>query len=602
VEDGLNSANFNSGMNRDRSADSLSSALDKFASDLERQFQEAEGEFIKMGSQLQDFRERSREISEKATGIIGRMTGEELSLAIDNLNRLVKAGAPEKGSIFGAAGLSNILDRFKEIGPPLRSLVKIVKYLDVICVIMKIENARFQSTETGFSTVAQGLKELGNTIRIKSEDLGARSQSMVLSIRQSMNSVQKKEIIESDQARLILTRAVESIKPLQEKRSAASAAVNDIASRYESISRSIGKVVSGLQFHDITRQRIDHYAQAIREIGASLSGSRDDDWNRKLASSAEIGRLQTAQLRHIKQDLLQAVSGMKSGLRNLVQEVKEISLETGRLTGSAFQAGESFWGEIKKSLVFLQGAAAEYSQIHGEISTTISSVGGIVDDISNFAQEIKQIGTRMQIIAMNASVNASRIGAEGMSLGVLAQETQDLAGETVAQISAISEVLKSAIASAHELSDQHLGSMANRPEKTMTMDREFEEMESRMQAADVFVAEALREMKEFSAALSTDVESAVASFQSPEAFAESMDCACERLESFVNQIRQMLPLESRGTVADMDELTARYTMNRERTVHQSVLGLAGESDSVNRSEKLSISQNELEFGENVELF
>jgi hypothetical protein len=56
------------------------------------------------------------------------------------------------------------------------------------------ENARFQTTETGFDTVAQGLKDLGNTIRIKSDDLGNRSDSMVASICQSLQAIQKNEL------------------------------------------------------------------------------------------------------------------------------------------------------------------------------------------------------------------------------------------------------------------------------------------------------------------------------------------------------------------------------------------------------------------------
>jgi hypothetical protein len=598
VDNGLKSANLNSFPGSDQSIDSLGAALDQFASDLEHEFQGSEAEFLELGSQLNDFRTRSRDISQKATGIITRMTGEDLSLAIDNLNALLKImhGA-EDGSAQGTSGLSHILDRFREISAPLRSLVNIVKYLDVICVIMRIENSRFQSTETGFSTVAQGLKDLGKTIRLKSEDLGSRSEAMVASIRQSMQAVQKKETLENNQARLILSRAIDSMQPLQAKRSASSSVLNELASRYESISQNIGNVVSCLQFHDITRQRIDHCVHAIQELRDSLSGSKDADWERRLASSAEIGRLQAAQLSNAKQDLLHAVDSMKESLRTLAQEVKAISLETRGLSGSAIQTGESFWGEIKKSLSFLQGAAIEYVRIHTEISTTISSVGGVVDEISNFAQEIKQIGVSMRIIAMNASVNASRIGAEGMSLGVLAQETQDLAGETVAQINAISEVLKSAITSAHEIANQHLGMTVDCPQETMTMNRQFEEMGIRMESADLYAAEALGEMKELSSALSIDVESAVSSFRSPETLAGLIDSASERLKFFVDQVYGMLPPEyARGGNADLKELAARYTMKRERRVHQSLLGLAGDD------EEAPASQRALELGENVELF
>jgi methyl-accepting chemotaxis protein len=599
-------------VSEDSPARSLEEDLDLSASDLERHFQLMEREFLALGARLHDYRERSRAISEKAADITSRMGGGDLSFAIESLNRFQKKIKEAGGSSSqSTAALSKILARFSEIGPPLRSLAKIVNFLDVISVIMRIENTRIQATETGFNTVAQGLKDLGNTIRIKSENLEIRSDSMVASIQQSLQAVQKNESLQSDQARLILNRIFSSLEPLQDKRLASAATMNNLSIRYRSISRSIGNVVASLQFHDITRQRIEHSSKALREMGDTLAHLDTRDWEHTLSDAAEISRLQAAQLYHAKEDLKKAVGAIKESLRTLADEINTISREIRNLAGIAEQTEDSFLGDIKRNLSSLRNASSEYVRIHGEISAAMSSVNSTVNEIASFARDIKQIGTGMRIMAMNASVNASRIGMEGLSLGVLAQETQELAAETVGQIHLISEILKSVVDAARNLSMDGPDTSAEQLEESRKLNSEIEEIERRLQETDCYVAGALREIEDLNDVLSTDVAAAIDSFQSPEVFMIEIGKIGERLESFVVRARELLDKEGvRIQSTRLNDLTARYTMKRERKIHQSVLDsdtgaadAALEMDSAEAAGNAGFHpENTSELGENVELF
>jgi methyl-accepting chemotaxis protein len=581
------------------------------ASELERQFKAMERDFLALGAGLHDYRNQAREIAQKVSEVTDRMAGADLSFAMELLHRYEGAiREANSNSSKSTSVLSEILDRYKQIRNPLESLVKIVKYLDVICVIMKIENARFQCSETGLDTVAGGLKDLGKTIRMKSEDLGNQSQEIIASISQALQAVQKNEQLQNDQTRFILGRILSSIKPIQEKRQASAVSLSAFSDRYQSIAGSISNIVSSLQFHDITRQRIEHSAKALRDIQTMVVDSQTPGWEQRFADAAEITRLQMAQLDHAKEDLANAVQSLKKSLGILTDEIKQIAFEIRELTGIAGNAGESFLGEIKRNLVSLEDASDEYMRINMEISAAIRTVASAVDEISLFARDIKQIGTGMKIIAMNASVNAYRIGDEGLSLGVLAQEIQALSAETVDQINIISETMKLLIATAHNLSADDQKKNEERLNEITLLNKEIREMDDRLQAADLYMAESLRDIEERTAVLINLGASAISKFQTPDEFVEAINNTGRHLQSFLDKITGVIPKSFvRSGSERLKELAESYTMKRERSIHRALMDSMHKEEAELGNKKkhadvanVPFSRNSFELGENIELF
>jgi methyl-accepting chemotaxis protein len=584
--------------------------VETLASGLERQFQGLEHDFLSLGERLCQFRNRSNTIAEKASAVTSLMAGAELSAAIDTLGRYQeKIGASDSGTCESVDALFGILEKFKEIRSPLQSLVKIVKYLDVICVIMKIENARFVDTETGFATVAKGLKDIGVVIRGKSEDLGNRSESITAEIVKALQSVRRNEQLQNQNSKVMLGCILDSLDPLQNKRKASASALNELSSLCQSITRSVSTIVASLQFHDITRQRIEHSSNALREIKNCSPHEKQLHWEKQLADAAGICRLQAAQLSQAREDLSGAVHSLKESLSSLSQEIGQILGETRKIAGASGESGESFLGEIKKGLASLRDDSAEYLRLKKEISTAIASVAGAVEEISSFAREIKEIGTGMRIMAMNASVNASRIGDEGRSLGVLAKEIQDLASETVIQIEKVADALKIMIASAQNLSNDDEKASVDRMAGISRLNAEIEALDANLQGIDSQTSLALQEIESLGALLSKDVDAAIAEFKSPDAFMHAIENACASLEEFVEQAHACLPQEYIELGSSMvNELAARYTMNRERNIHESLMK-SGKSASPaigsNKARSIAlatVSDKQSEIGENVEFF
>jgi methyl-accepting chemotaxis protein len=522
-----------------------------------------------------------------------------------------RVGGIEGESNHGTSALAKILDEFNAIGPSLQSLVKVAKFLDIICVIMKIENSRFQSLDTGFNTTAQSLKDLGKVIRAKSEDLKERATCMVAAIRQNLEIIEQSEQHQSKQAHLILDQILASLERLQDKRRASADMSQDLSVRYQAISQSIGDIVTSLQYHDITRQRVEHSIEALNGVDKTLVSPAHLVQQQEIAEAIAIVRIQSAQLSHTKEDLEKAITTIKESLESLSREIKTIISKTWSLAGQSEQSCESFLGDIEKNLSFLRHAAIDYARVNSEIESAISSVTGTSDEVSAYADHIKQIGTSMRIVAMNASVNAARIGAEGSSLGVLAKHTRDLASETTVQINQVAEALRTIADLSQSLSKNASGLTSSPLGETEQRDNEIGKIEEQLLVTDAYAGNALIEIKSQSSDLLAAVSDTISFFESPAEFSSAIQTLCSDLDKFLQTAGQKYPEAfAQSANLNLHDLEIGYTMKRQRDVHRSVMespGIAGltkfENGFDNKIDKSdSIAGNDSLFGSNVDLF
>ncbi len=572
-----------------------------------------EEDFLALGEQLYRFRERSQTISQKAVEVGNQIAGSDLGHVMESLrlfqDRITKT---EEGSTHGINALHDILDRFHEVASPLRSLDKIVRFLDIICVIMKIENARLNDLQTGFGTTAQSLKDLGQVIRTKADELDTNATAIALSVRQNLQIIQKSEQNKDSQARLILKRILDSLEPMKFKRTASAEMLQHLSTRYQAISRNIGDVVSSLQFHDITRQRIEHSTTALKEIESSFISQKDALPAQDLERAIAISRIQITQLTQTKEDLSHAVGTVKKSLQALAREVAEISQETRDLLGHSGQTGASFLSLIEGNLTSLKAAAKNYLSINNEIAASMASVKDFGEEISAFANDIKNIGTGIRVVAINASVNAARIGNQGSGFGVLAQNTQNLATETASQIEQVSEALNSIISLAQELSVLKHDTKSDASEKADGLENELETIDSLLRSTDIYAEDNLATIGHQSGTFKNDISTAIASLGSPEAFLDAISDTCNQLEAFLLSAQKHSPeAYDRASQLQLNDLTESYTMEREREIHRSVsapfssTSREHSASNTGRKQSLSIdmaSSTPPSIGDNVTLF
>jgi len=217
----------------------------------------------------------------------------------------------------------------------------------------------------------------------------------------------------------------------------------------------------------------------------------------------------------------------------------------------------------------------------------------------------------MKMVALNAAVQAARFGEEGLALGVLADYIQQLSRETSGHIESIGEDLRSIFESAAHLRDSAASLKRRSTEESMQMNAEMKEMIPSLQRLDEEAKSLMGRIEDEGSALSQDLQSSGGGlhfqgelFESIEALGAEIDAACSRMEPF---FRKKSRSERSGALM-LEGLEGKYTMQRERDVHHSILG----AHSVHGDSPLTAPEGALreaadekgeeEFDENVELF
>lgn len=557
--------------------------LHETVKDLAQLTSGTEGDFLAIGEKLRDFYSRTKEVSNLSASITERMIGAEVTEAMEGLQGIFdRIGRLDGESGRGRDALTSILERFVGVQSHLQGFEKTVRNLHILCNFIKIESARSGKKDTGFETLADDVKKLAENIESQSALLLQQSDALMAMINQNLEKIRFFEDRQHQQAGRILENAVANLTAMREKHRNSTEALKTLSARWDELSRNIGKVVSSVQFHDITRQIIEHVRDALIELTEKLQDSDAGKKGKKEKSIAGIdaGRialvadtceLQAAQLRHARDEMVSAVRTIIENTRNIVHNVEEMTTETGLLIGVNGNEGPSFFADLESGLASLISAVSDYVNVNRELSAALFRVTGTVEEMSSFVNEIERIGLRMKMVALNASVHAAHIGEEGLGLGVLADALHPLSVETSSQIGAIAGALNTIIASSRELSGGLSGDAADPKESTERTADHLEAMMAPLRRLDESNLSLLANINGIVKDLSADVDRTTAAISVHERIDHEVNEVDAVLTGIVTEMRSALPDGKTGGGGDsLQALSARYTMDKEREIHQSV--------------------------------
>jgi len=560
-----------------------SSRLHETVQDLAELTSGTEGEFLAFGEKLRDFYSRTKEVSNLSASITEKMIGAEVTEAMEGLQEIFdRIGRLDGQSGRGRDALTSILERFAGVRRHLQGFEKTVRNLHILCNFIKIESARSGRKDTGFETLADDVRKLAERIESQSALLLEQSAALMTVIDQNLEKIRTFEDRQHQQAGRILHDAVADLNAMREKHLRSTNALKTLSLRWEELNRNIGKVVSSVQFHDITRQRIEHVREALSELIEELQAS-DGQKNGKrgksiagvctgrIAHVADTCELQAAQLRHARDEMVSAVVTLIENTRDIVRNVKEMTNETGQLLGVSGMEGHSFFADLEGGLVSLISAVSDYVKVNRELSAALFKVTETVEEMSSFVSEIEKIGFRMKMVALNASVHAAHIGEEGLGLGVLADALHPLSVETSSQIGAIAGALNTIIASSRQLSEGLSGDAADPKEDIERTAEHLQATMAPLHSLDESNLAMLARIDEIVRDLSEDIDRTTTAIHVHERIDQEVGRVDAELTEIVTEMCAALPERNAGRErGSMEALSARYTMDKEREIHESI--------------------------------
>ncbi len=545
-----------------------------------------EEDFLSIGAYLQDLSRRAASIAKAAESVVGLVTGEEVGKDTERLGDAVRSVDEyfrESQVKFerDSGSLLRMLHVVETAYRPLSVFKTIVKHLHMLGVSTRIENARLNE-DGGFDTLAEHVEKLSVVIASKSDGILKGLIALHKAVKQTLSMIFAARDATHDRTLEILDGLASSLSTLSEKRGSSSQTAIRLASGSEEVSADMSEVISSLQFHDITRQQIEHVIDAFDELAGE---------DAIVEVIFEIGGLQIDQLDHARGEISSAVGRMMDGLHGIAARLSGMVKETETLTGASGREHSSFLSDLGRSVSFVIGSLDRNGDTDKELGGAVDYVSGLIENLSAFVNDIEEIASEIELIAINAQIRAARTEDNGGALGVLAEAIRALSdttrGQTVEMTGTLTQVSDTA------LQLRTTGDARGRKSEIGAITAGMAPLLESLARSQERLLTLLDGLEKESRELTSGIERVVEGITAHERTNEVVNGVIAGLRQ-VTALRKPATGARPGSGADpLGKLAARYTMNQERSLHQAHM------DRINGTRSMV---EEKGFAGNVELF
>jgi len=544
--------------------------------------------------------------------LIDSVSGEQLQTLIDHLRSMI-ADMEEylknarNQSTVSCAILERILGLLDQVSVPLEGFHKMTKTLRMLGISTKIESSRMGETGLGFLTLAQDVEKLSQLVSEKSSNILSHRQMLFQMITDNLRFVRNSERLQDEQLGSVLISTSGNIEELVSVNSRCSSFGSLIAAVSGEVSVNISEVVSSMQMHDMTRQQFEHVIEALERLSGKFPPSTGpapdrENFRRLIVEAGDVCELQSAQVRFAASELSGAVKSIVDNLRDVADKQMQMASESHATTGSADSAGGSFMDAISRGMDIVTGVLAACTQSDRETSVTLAKVAVTMQKVSGFVTDIEDIGTEIDLIALNSQIKAAQTGTDGAALGVLAEAIKRLSDEAIRQTEQLSHALTQINESTEQLfheatlETEQLGAQISVMElETSGILRSLGDMNNKL-------INTLATLGQSVGHLSDDIERATRAIDVHERVEQMASEVMTNLDRIVAAAREFEPASSefKDNLRHMEE---RYTMQSERHIHEAIARKrAGGAAAISVVPVKEVAADDSEFGDNVDLF
>lgn len=567
-------------------------------------FHATEKDFLRLGRELEDANAKAMSLADEAGALAALTSGDQVVHAAENLGVVL-------GKVITICDLESVPVDFQGLGKIARAGVeltgimhdfsRLVKHLSMLGVSTRIESARLGGTGLGFSTLADDVETLASKIASSSSTIVARCSELTAQTLAAQESMKTMQSVREGCSLAIVDVLQKDLDALDSLIRASGNTARETSDMASNLCDSVSDAVLSLQFHDIVRQQLEHVAEHSEEVRKEvLDGLKESDNGDSRGQIApwlhSALLLQRSQLGDARVRFAEAMEKLEQSLSDISAQIEAISTRSGELAGS---------GDGKKGVLqVVEGGVAgvveslkEFTGLGERMATVMTGVNASIEQMAASATEIEEVGSEIELIAINASIKAAHTGEEGKALGVLASAIQKLSLDAAAQTTRVMSLLAEVDGHSREMVQ-----LSGRQIEHDGLDQVFDDLHNEiasLKRLDDQVAKTAVAMRGRGRALAEEVAESIGSLSFQENLIGSMTAAEERLQNAVELMIPVLPpggvnLESPRLKAMLD----RYTMEAERLVHQNVLGQKPQAEAAARKESSSID----DLGDNIELF
>jgi hypothetical protein len=584
-------------------SDTVSSMIER----LEKLAAETEEQFLSLGGRLGEYKNRAETLSAMAYNAVSAMSSETLTDAIAGLQSLqshlaADVRAMEDCLAEALVALTTMKLSVNALKGPLEGFKRVTKSLSNLGVSSRIETARLIDGNEGFTILAENVEKLSSLISTKLTQIRDKAEVLISSLLETERVVSGFNRQETDSGRSMLQNIAAVLDVLKTKFDLCLESGKKISSGSKEISSGLSSVATGMQFHDIARQKLEHVCSALMDasIDEEKASAERESLLQLSEDAREICGLQAHQLINAKDEFLRAANDIHSNLQGMATQIREIADQFRKAVhGGAEDNEASSLAGIEAALQGLLSLLKENSQKILLVSNAMNAIIGIVDGIMVFLTDIEEIGSEIELIALNARVKSASIGVGGAPLGIVSNAIQSLSSEAYRNASDVMSHLETMKSAADQLIAATRKAWGN--EDATCDQNDLEGLLSSLRSFNQRVLPLLTDIEKQGEGLFYDLNATVSSFNVHDLFTSEVQADITRLLSISGDALQK-GAQKRASTGSLSQIHSRYTMHSEREVHLSFSGQQAGSSQPLTADRQPSKEATDELGDNVELF
>jgi methyl-accepting chemotaxis protein len=502
-----------------------------------------------------------------------------------------------------AEGCAGLLDGMRReaarVTETLSGFKDTLSIFHIIGVLTRIETAHLGSAGADFGNLADDLKSLAGDIQAKIESSLDAAAQLISPIQNALDRVSAIEEGQAKDLPEVIAGVVANLKAFRDMQDRTRDASVRLASQYGAVSEAFNKLIVSVQFHDITRQQVEHVIEALRRL-VPASGGAGGGISSGHGDPLAVLALQSMQLADAGEKFAASVASVAHNLDRIAEHVLEMAGESRTLSGLSEDAKDSFFLEMERACTTILAGLGGRTDAEAAAQAASGAMAESIGRMHASIGEIRIIEIQIQWMALNASIRSAHIGAAGDALGVIAGSMQKLAFESKQR----SESLVQALGSMSDAAGRLAGPGGPAPGIGHRASGDCSE-KMRAAVADLHSSSErsfsqVAQIAARSEGLREDLFAARNSFSAGALFAEAIGRARSMLQEIGGAEHSGAPPDGAGRwERGLADLAKHYTMQAERDVHE---GVTKAAPAALAEEPGFPSGDVSELGDNIELF
>lgn len=510
-----------------------------------------------------------QELNQGLAALSGELSGAEIEGAATALQEIaarlseLARALPAESALLETIGTSTA-----EASSLLKPLFKHIQMITIIARSARIEAASLDGDREGFLAFTQEAYDLGKAVQGSIE--GCARDQQRLSEAVATASGRQREFESRYRAQLMSESAElgAAYTGLREQRGKSSHLAERASSSTRKIADAVGSAIISLQAGDSTRQRLEHVCHGLGLAPAAAPSLVPEPVPGDGVMRA-ICRLQAAQLRDAQREFGGDIGQIVGALTAILRDAGSVAGH-GRTLFGGEEDGSSFLTRIKQALAHASNLIATCESAGRSVDEALAI---LEDTLAKFRQAIAGLAEAtvdITLIGMNAGLKASHLGSRGSAFVVIANELKATADQISAGAARLRPVLDGIERSANELKELRVqGDPTQLAKLEPQILLALREVEAGNERLDKQMSRLVNEGAEFER-LMNSAQGLMTTLGESSA---ALPAVATRLETAAAGA-QRLQVEVQDQ-AILDDLFARYTMERERDVHRDFLQTIG---------------------------